>query len=328
MQDYELTILEKYPINVRSTRKTRGAFFCDTDEGLLLLREAGMPGKKVPTLFRLCEHLKEQGYDRVDQIVANEDGEYVSVSEDGTRYILKHWFYGRECDIRRNGEVLEAARNLAKLHLLMQVELDGVERREPYLKDEYLRHNRELRKVRKFMRVKSPKGDFELAFLKCFESMHEWAEAAISCLEDFDYDGLYRENLAGNCLTHGDYNYHNILMTPEGIATTNFDKFRRDVQVEDLYYFLRKAMEKHRWDKKMGDHILNMYSAIRPLSGKEMEYLKLRFVYPEKFWKIADSYYRSNKAWISAKNIEKLEMAMMQTEEKREFLDSIFSFRL
>ena len=87
-------------------------------------------------------------------------------------------------------------------------------------------------------------------------------------------------------------------------------------------------MEKHSWDKKMGDHILNMYSAIRPLSGKEMEYLKLRFVYPEKFWKIADSYYRSNKAWISAKNIEKLEMAMMQTEEKREFLDSIFSFRL
>ncbi|MEI3220052.1 MAG: hypothetical protein V8S08_11170 [Lachnoclostridium sp.] len=50
MQDYELTILEKYPINVRSTRKTRGAFFCDTDEGLLLLREAGMSGKNSDAL--------------------------------------------------------------------------------------------------------------------------------------------------------------------------------------------------------------------------------------------------------------------------------------
>lgn len=328
MQDYELTILEKYHINVKSTRKTRGAFFCDTDEGLLLLREAGMSGKRIPALYRLCEHLKEQGYVRVDQMVANEDGEYVSASEDGNRYILKHWFYGRECDIRRNGEVLEAARNLAKLHLLMHGETEGLETREPYLKEEYLRHNRELRKVRKFMRTQSPKGDFELAFLGCFASMYEWAEAALSCLENFDYESLYRENVEKNSLVHGDYNYHNILMTPEGIATTNFDKFRKDVQVEDLYYFLRKAMEKHGWDKKMGDHILNMYGAIRPLSGEEMEYLKIRFVYPEKFWKIADSYYRSNKAWISVKSVEKLKMAMMQTEEKRDFLENIFSFRI
>ena len=42
MQDYELSILEQYPIIVKSTRKTRGAFFCDTDQGFLLLREAGI----------------------------------------------------------------------------------------------------------------------------------------------------------------------------------------------------------------------------------------------------------------------------------------------
>ena len=328
MQDYELAILEKYHINVKSTRKTRGAFFCDTDEGLLLLREAGMSGKRIPALYRLCGHLIEQGYIRVDQMVANEDGEYVSTSEDGTRYILKHWFYGRECDIRRNGEVLEAARNLAKLHLLMHGCIEGAEAGEPYLREEYLRHNRELRKVRKFMRAQSPKGEFELAFLECFDAMYGWAEAALTCLEDFDYKGLYRESMEKNSLIHGDYNYHNILMTPEGIAVTNFDRFRGDVQAEDLYYFLRKAMEKHGWDKKLGDHILNVYGAVRPISGEEMEYLKVRFVYPEKFWKTADSYYRSNKAWISVKSVEKLKVAMMQTEEKKDFLENIFSFRL
>ena len=36
------------------------------------------------------------------------------------------------------------------------------------------------------------------------------------------------------------------------------------------------------------------------------EYLKNRLMYPEKFFKVANSYYHSNKAWISIKNVEKI----------------------
>ena len=66
-------------------------------------------------------------------------------------------------------------------------------------------------------------------------------------------------------MIHGEYNYHNIIMTKEGIATTNFEKFRRDIQVEDLYYFLRKVLEKSGWKIRLGDGMLNAYSAIHPL---------------------------------------------------------------
>ena len=58
MQDYELKILEEYQVNVKSTRKTRGAFFCDTEEGFLLLREAGMSKKRIPALYKLYAHLQ------------------------------------------------------------------------------------------------------------------------------------------------------------------------------------------------------------------------------------------------------------------------------
>ena len=70
-----------------------------------------------------------------------------------------------------------------------------------------------------------------------------------------------------------------------------------DVQVLDLYYFLRKVMEKHHWDVKFGDAMLEMYSRIRPLSQAEIEYISLKLIYPEKFWKVANAYYQSNKAW-------------------------------
>ena len=42
MREYELEILNQYDIEIISTRKVRGAFFCETNEGLMLLKEAGI----------------------------------------------------------------------------------------------------------------------------------------------------------------------------------------------------------------------------------------------------------------------------------------------
>lgn len=335
MQDYDRNILEKYNIDINSTRKVRGAVLCDTGRGVFLLKEVTAPAGRILSLCELYDHLMERGYDGVDYIEPNEDGEYVTDFEDGKKYMLRRWFRGRECDLRKPAELLEASGNLAKLHMLMRVKLSHGTKAER-LHQEYERHDRELRKVRRFVRSQTSKGDFEIAFLKHFDAMYQWAQIAGDLLAKSDYERLYQESIAGNCLTHGEYNYHNILMRGEEmyqapaqiLATTNFDKFKLDIQVEDLYYFFRKVMEKHGWKERLGDNMLNAYSAICPLSDGEMEYLKIRLAYPEKFWKIANSYYHSNKAWISVKNVEKLSTAIRQTKEKERFMENIFAFHL
>ena len=45
-------------------------------------------------------------------------------------------------------------------------------------------------------------------------------------------------------------NYHNILIAPDGMTVVNFEHVGRDIQPSDLYYFLRKVMEKHQWNEK------------------------------------------------------------------------------
>lgn len=324
MQDYELKILEQYPIDVKSTRKTRGAFFCETDKGFLLLKEAGAFRKKVPAIYKLHAHLQEQGVELTDQFFPNNNGEYVSLLDDETPYVLKHWFQGRECDIRRSKEVMDGAKNLARLHSFMHIEIDEYIPQGTHLKEEYLRHNRELKKVRKFIRGQTCKGEFELLFLKYFDELYWWAETALYELEKSEYEVLYKESVAQSYLTHGEYNYHNILIVPEGIATTNFERCKRTVQAEDVYYYLRKVMEKYSWNIRLCDCILNAYCAVRPLSKRELEYIRIRFLYPEKFWKITDAYYRSNKAWMPAKSIEKLYLNIEQMDEKRKLLNKIF----
>ena len=321
MKDYSLQVLEQYDIEVNSTRRTRGAVLCDTNEGVLLLCEAGVSDKKAPALECLTTHLVHHGYPRVDSMFLNREGEWITKAEDGTRYILKRWFNGRECDVKKDSEVLEAVRNLARIHKMMR--LPGNDTRE-----EFARHNRELRKVRTFIRNRTAKGEFERVVLQSFDSMYEWAKMAEDRLLHSRYEELLEQSHEEGLMIHGEYNYHNVLMTAKGMATTNFEHFANDVQVEDFYYFIRKMMEKHEWSVELARAMIRAYQEIRPLSEDELEYMAVRLSYPEKFWKVVNSYYHSNKAWIPEKSVEKLRTAIAQTEQKKRLLNSIFSFHL
>ena len=92
MQEFEQKILEQYDIEVSSTRKVRGAVLCETNKGLFLLKEIATSEKRIPALCELYTRLYEQGYHRIDYVVTNRNGEYISALDNGDRYILKKCF--------------------------------------------------------------------------------------------------------------------------------------------------------------------------------------------------------------------------------------------
>lgn len=334
MRENEIDVIENYEIDVRTTRKIRDGVWYDTNKGPVVLKEVKMSENRIQALQILYEALQERGAYNVDWIINNKNGEPVTVMEDGTKYYLKHWFFGRECDIHRELDVLSAVRNMGLLHGVLkdpfaeEKDMDLSFLQTENLEDEFVRHNRELRKVRAFMRKRVSKGEFEFAFLKEFDAMYDWAQCALKCLEDSSYKLLLEETEEIQSFVHGDYNYHNVLMLDKAIATTGFEHFKRDIPIHDFYYFLRKVMEKQHWNVKLGNQMMETYQKVYSFGEREMEYLAICIAYPEKFWKVANSYYRSNKVWISSKNVEKLELVIKQTEEKKQFLQSIFSFHL
>ena len=103
----------------------------------------------------------------------------------------------------------------------------------------------------------------------------------------------------------------------------DFERCHIDLQMDDLYDFMRKVLEKWDWDVRIGKHILEYYNKILPVSEDELEYLKICLYYPEKFWKIANHYYNSRKSWIPDRNMEKLLKVIGQEEKKEEFLRQI-----
>lgn len=328
MKDYGVSVLEQYEMEVFSTRRIRGAVLCDTDRGILLLKETRVAKGRLPVLLSVYAILGENGFDLVDAPLANREGEYISSAEDGTAYMVKRWFPGRECDIRREAELLEAVRLLAKIHRVMRLpgQEDADEGGRETLKEEYERHNRELRKIRSFARKRSVKGEFETVFLQGFEKMYLPAALAAERLAGDGVQGLCEEMHAEGTFIHGDYNYHNLLISPQGMAVTGFERTHQEIQMADFYYFLRKTMEKCHYDERLGYRMMRAYDEILTLDRAKRDYLALRLAYPEKFWKIVNMYYHSNKAWIPAKNVEKLRNSIAQSEEKRRFLENLFSF--
>ena len=158
--------------------------------------------------------------------------------------------------------------------------------------------------------------------------MYSLALAAEKMLAGSTYLQMEKEVEEKGTIMHGEYNYHNLLICADGIAVTGFERAHYGIQLEDLYYFMRKILEKHQYAPQLAERMLQADDKENTLDREKREYLAVRFAYPEKFWKISNMYYHSNKAWIPEKNTEKLEKVIAQTEEKKYFLESVFDLYL
>lgn len=322
MYDYGLSTLEQYQLTAAKSSRTRGALLCHTEKGSFIVKECYRPERKLLMQQKLLQNINEAGY-LVDQYLENQEGNLITKDRDGIPYTLQYWYEGKECDTRSKEELIKSFSHLAKLHNVMK--LDPVaDYTGKSLVDEFARHNQELRKIRRFIRKKGPVSTYEKDFFYSAEWFIEKAEDALLKLQESSYTKIREEAISQGCVCHGEYNQHNVWITKKGIMVTNFNHWGFDLQIGDLYRFLRKIMEKYNWDVELAGELLSAYQKYKTITKDEWEYLRIRFSYPEKYWKLANHYYTHNKAWISEKNVEKMRAVIQQKEQWISFSDSCF----
>ncbi len=305
MYDRGLSVLGQYGLQAKSSYRGRGALLCQTQAGLVIIREFTGSARKLQKQQELLAQLEEGCPHPVDQILANQEGGLVTVDKDGVSYVVRRWFEGRECDTRSREDICRAVATLGTIHRSMCLETEQ-EHVQISLVEEYEKHNRELRKIRKFIRSKRKQNVFEQCYLESVQWFLERGEEALERLSASRYEQLRAQALEKGEVCHGEYNQHNVLLCGGQTAVTNFDRFHYDTQVADLYCFMRKILEKNGWSRELAAEMVDCYDRVRGLSDAQHENLKIRFLYPEKYWKLANHYYNHNKAWISEKNIEKI----------------------
>ncbi len=403
--DWSAEVTEKYELEVTNMRKGRGSWIFETDRGLKLLKEYKGSAKRLEFEDVVLVSVREGGALRVDRYVRNREGELITTAEDGTRYLVKDWFYDRECDLKDTREILSAVRQIAVLHRCLR----DVEPREewnlrsmiaPPLHEVMERHNRELKKARNYIKGKHKKNAFELEVIASYDAFYAQAvEACEGMKRLFQRDAWMPQAVPqlapkqisqstpepmpqaapqpapkrmsqsvpqttpepipqavphpapnqmpssmpqptsptppaptdkadippGYRICHGDLNHHHILMGRDYVAVTEFNKMHLGLQVEDIYDFMRKVMEKHNWNAGLGASMLDAYERILPLDPLERRCLYYLFLYPEKYWKQISFYYNTNKAWIPERSTEKLAALGRQQENRMEFIEYLGS---
>lgn len=321
MNDRAVVLLEQYEIEVFRTRKGRGAILCDTNQGCLIFKEYAGNENKITLQNKLLQNIQAQNQVQVEQIIPTKENALLVKDIDGTSYVLKTYVEGRECNIYDRDECKEVMGLLAKLHDGMILSEDTEKLSNVYSPSkEYEKHNRELKRVRKYLKKRDQKTQFEIQLTNTFDY---FLEQALTISEEWNqYSSLKESNPYIFC--HGDYQYHNILFGNKGWYIMNFEKCIADDPIRDIYLMLRKLSEKSSWDVAFGKALLEGYERVRPISALSRIDLYYRLAYPEKFWKIVNFYYNSGKAWIPEKNSEKLETVILQEKQKQHFLEEVF----
>ncbi len=322
MNDRAVGLLEQYDIEVLRTHKGRGAILCDTLQGCLIFKEYAGSEERIRIQDKILQHVREQGKVDTEMLIPTKENALTVKDADGISYILKTYYESRECNIYDKEECKEAVRLLARLHQCMEFSPD--EMSQPCISfpgKEYDKKNRELKKVKKYLQQRSQKTWFEIRLLNTFDL---FLRQALAVTEEWSSYQRIQEMQSGIRFCHGDYQYHNILRKGDDWFLINFEKCTCDSPIRDLYLLLRKLLEKSNWSVTLGKDLLSAYEEVCPLSAIDRIDLYYRLFYPEKFWKIANFYYNSGKAWIPERNSEKLERLLEQEKEKQHFLEEVF----
>ena len=326
MNDRAVSVFDNYEIEVLRSWKGRGAILCETNSGILILKEYKGKGRRLEQQKRLLDSVKQNGYPEVEEILVNKEGNLITYDDYMNPYIVKSYRDWKECSLKAPEDYCQVIRNMARLHKAMDLPdfWEGEDMEVFSLGQEFAKHNRELKKVRRFLKAKSQKTEFERALMKEYDFFFEKALCVQEAWNQQELQFLEEAGRNAGKICHGDFQHHNTLLHRGQMFMINFDKFAMDNPVRDISLFLRKLMEKNNWAPETGTEILEIYHRERGLKEYDWREIYYRISYPEKFRKIVNFYFNSSKAWIPGKNLEKLEKILLQEKEKSRFLQCDF----
>lgn len=327
LSDKMSEVYEAYDMEIRQTMRGRGAILLVTDAGLYQVKTPDVNESRLVAEYQFKEKLYDMGFRNIDRCVKNNRDELVTYDRYNNPYVMRCFFDGKECSLGSPEEVAAAVRNLASLHLVCQNVWNSTEGDVHIrVRNDFRRRNRELKRVRNFIARQKKRREFESVYINAYDYFYE--QAKLCEMDSMSEEGEPEINTTHLGYCHGMYNQHSVLVGQNDGSivvkgTINFDRFYVGNQLNDLYHFMRKALEKNNYNFTVAEQIIGQYNEICPLSSEDINYIYVQYRYPEKFYKISNQYINSSKNWLSPKMLEKLEKVIADEDKKQVILEKL-----
>lgn len=321
----EPTVLDHYPLRVRSITPHKAVWRLETDLGPKMLKRSNVREPKLLYLYEAMGHLINRGFDKVPPFISTNSGEPFVIT-DQNLYFLSDWVEGRESDFASRADLDLVTRTLAEFHLAAKdLELSpGAQAKHMYGKwpETFEYRCRELIQYKEEARARNNPSLFDRKYIAYADYFHGMGQQALRTLANSRYQELVQKAKLEKCYCHRDVAGRNFIITPDRQCfLIDFDYSRFDIRITDIVRLLERTLKKVGWDIDTAKHILNIYNAVYPISKEEYPIVLAFLQFPQKFWRVSCRYYTNTKEWPEKKYLTKINLLIKQKKAKELFLE-------
>jgi spore coat protein I len=115
MKEFSASILEPFGLRAKRVTRAYGAFICDTNQGIVLVKEANEPEEVLWFAHGAKEHLARKGFWCTDRYQLN-CNEKILGEQSGEVYTVRSWMRSEEAKLTDQDCALRMAAMLGRMH--------------------------------------------------------------------------------------------------------------------------------------------------------------------------------------------------------------------
>jgi CotS family spore coat protein len=319
-------IAKEFGRKIVYSKPLRAVNLAQTDRGMVIIKETYREPDKILYIHGLKEYLYEKGFTKLDRYLLSKYQLPFAIFENRV-FVMEDYIEGRECSFTNPYDREAIVKALAQLHNLGKgyVPATGAASRNSIGKWERSWRNKieDLLEFKELARKKRKKSKLDSMFLEDVDFYIEMCWIGFDTLKNSNYEAVCRKAKEDNVVCHHDYTYHNLIIGPSGeVNVIDFDYSCHELPVYDLASLIQKILRRYSYDIDMALEIIEGYCSIATLNRDDLVIMQSLFEFPQKFWRIAERYYRDKVAWDEKTFLSKYNDIVVMKEFVLDFVES------
>jgi CotS family spore coat protein len=319
------SIEEEYSLEVQSMDKIKNVYKITTEKDKYCLKVINYEFNHFLFIISAIKHLQNNGFNKTPNIIKNKHcKDYIKICN---RYAyLTTWIEARECNYNNPVDVMLATCKLAELHKKsfgFNLTTD-MKPRVGWLKwlGSFRNKRDELLLFKSIIENKENNTEFDSLYLKSIDEELWRIDKSIDNLIESDYFIRMEDEVNNKSFCHHDYANHNILIEDDSsINIIDFDYCILDTHLHDLCSLIIRVMKNGKWDIDKSTDIIDYYSSVYPIEGKDIPIMASLIEFPQAFWQVGIQYYIEKQPWGEEFFINKLNKIYEDKDLRQEFVD-------
>lgn len=324
MEEITQQLLEEFNFKVRSIRKSKYMYICRNERQARIIKLSSQSCEQILFIEEIKKRLLENGFKNIDKYYFSSQQTPFFSCENGV-YVMSDYIDYPEADFENPKQMKEIVKAVAKIHKLGSgYEMKNPEPYQASAIDKFEKGIKKLKSIKKIVCSQKKYSDFDISFIKHYESYLSDALEAQEILNNSKIIALNEEGIKRRLFCHNALKEENILFSSKGIFITGFDNATPQHYVLDLYQLIERYMRKHGAEYLTLEELLDIYFRYNEKDERLYPILFAFLKFPFRFIKICESFYNKKRNWVPNSTKEQLKELLELKEINEKYIAEVF----